>query len=75
MAIAFAGLIVAGLTGQAWLFVALVFLLGVGSGICASGTLTLMVDQQFPFWGCLPALRTAHKPKRGDSTRAGGPGV
>ena len=48
VALTFAGLIVAGLNGQARLFVALVLLLGVGSGICASGTLTLMVDFTTP---------------------------
>jgi len=48
VALTFAGLIVAGLSGQVGLFVALVFALGVGSGICASGTLTLMVDFTTP---------------------------
>jgi BCD family chlorophyll transporter-like MFS transporter len=48
VALTFAGLIVAGLSGLDWLFVALVFLLGVGSGVSASGTLTLMVDFTTP---------------------------
>jgi BCD family chlorophyll transporter-like MFS transporter len=44
VALAFAGFIVAGAVAQQGLFVALVFLLGIGSGFSASGTLTLMVD-------------------------------
>ncbi|MFO7742340.1 MAG: BCD family MFS transporter [Anaerolineae bacterium] len=44
VAAAFAGLIVVGATGQRNLFTGLVFLLGVGSGVTASGALTLMVD-------------------------------
>jgi len=48
VALTFVSLIVAGLIGQTWLFVALVFLLGVGSGVSASGTLTLMVDFTTP---------------------------
>jgi len=48
VALAFAGLIVAGALAQPALFVALVFLLGVGSGTSASGTLTLMVDFTTP---------------------------
>jgi BCD family chlorophyll transporter-like MFS transporter len=44
VALAFAGFIVAGAVAHQWLFIALVFLLGVGSGFSASGTLTLMVD-------------------------------
>jgi BCD family chlorophyll transporter-like MFS transporter len=43
-AAAFAGLIVAGILKQRGLFIGFIFLLGVGSGISASGTLTLMVD-------------------------------
>jgi BCD family chlorophyll transporter-like MFS transporter len=48
VALTFVSLIVAGLIGQTWLFVALVFLLGVGSGVSASGTLTMMVDFTTP---------------------------
>jgi BCD family chlorophyll transporter-like MFS transporter len=48
VALTFVRLIVAGLIGQTWLFIALVFLLGVGSGVSASGTLTLMVDFTTP---------------------------
>lgn len=48
VALTFASLIVAGLSGQVWLFVALVFLLGVGSGVSAAGTLTMMVDFTTP---------------------------
>jgi BCD family chlorophyll transporter-like MFS transporter len=46
--VAFAGLIVAGAIGQAWLFVVLVLVLGIGSGACGSGALTLMVDFTTP---------------------------
>jgi BCD family chlorophyll transporter-like MFS transporter len=48
VAVAFAGLIVAGAIGHERLFTALVFALGVGSGISASGALTLMVDFTTP---------------------------
>jgi len=48
VAVAFAGLIVAGSTGQVWLFVVLVLALGIGSGVSASGALTLMVDFTTP---------------------------
>jgi MFS family permease len=41
---AFAGLILAGAIGQQALFVGLVFVLGIGSGISGSGALTMMVD-------------------------------
>ena len=44
VALAFAGFVVAGAAAHRGLFIALVFLLGVGSGLSASGTLTLMVD-------------------------------
>jgi BCD family chlorophyll transporter-like MFS transporter len=44
VALAFAGLIVAGAVVQQGLFIALIFLLGIGSGFSASGTLTLMLD-------------------------------
>jgi BCD family chlorophyll transporter-like MFS transporter len=48
VAAAFAGLIVAGGIGSPGLFVGLVALLGIGSGIGASGILTLMVDFTTP---------------------------
>jgi BCD family chlorophyll transporter-like MFS transporter len=48
VAMAFAGLILAGAIGHEGLFTALVFALGVGSGISASGALTLMVDFTTP---------------------------
>ncbi len=35
----------------------------------------VFVDQQFPFWGCLAPIYTAHKPKRGGSMRVSGPRV
>lgn len=41
---ALAGLILAGATGQQTVFISLVFLLGVGSGISGSGALTMMID-------------------------------
>jgi MFS family permease len=44
VALTFAGLITAGGTGQRELFTGLVLLLGIGSGISASGMLSLMVD-------------------------------
>lgn len=44
VASAFAGLILAGAIGQQALFVGLVFVLGIGSGISGSGALTMMVD-------------------------------
>jgi BCD family chlorophyll transporter-like MFS transporter len=44
VALAFAGFIVAGAVAHQGLFIALVLLLGIGSGFSASGTLTLMVD-------------------------------
>lgn len=45
---AFAGLILAGTTGQRGMFVVLVLLLGVGSGVSGSGALTMMVDFTSP---------------------------
>jgi BCD family chlorophyll transporter-like MFS transporter len=48
VALTFAGLIVAGMGGQPTVFVGLVLLLGIGSGISASGALTLMVDFTTP---------------------------
>jgi BCD family chlorophyll transporter-like MFS transporter len=48
VAAAFAGLILAGAAGQKAVFVGLVFVLGVGSGICGSGALTMMVDFTTP---------------------------
>lgn len=48
VALAFAGMIAAGALAAPTLFVALIFLLGVGSGMSASGTLTLMVDFTTP---------------------------
>jgi BCD family chlorophyll transporter-like MFS transporter len=48
VALAFAGLIIAGVVAQRGLFIGLVFLLGIGSGISASGALTLMVDFTTP---------------------------
>jgi len=48
VALAFSGLIVAGNTGQRGLFVGMVLLLGIGSGMSASGTLTMMVDLTTP---------------------------
>jgi BCD family chlorophyll transporter-like MFS transporter len=44
VALAFAGFIVAGAVAHQGLFIALILLLGIGSGFSASGTLTLMVD-------------------------------
>ena len=44
VALAFVGFIAAGAVAHQGLFIALVFLLGIGSGFSASGTLTLMVD-------------------------------
>jgi BCD family chlorophyll transporter-like MFS transporter len=48
VAAAFAGLILAGAAGEQALFIGLVFLLGVGSGISGSGALTMMVDFTTP---------------------------
>jgi BCD family chlorophyll transporter-like MFS transporter len=48
VAAAFAGLILAGAAGQQAVFVGLVFLLGVGSGISGAGALTMMVDFTTP---------------------------
>jgi len=48
VAVAFTGLIAAGIVGHQELFIALVFLLGVGSGISSAGTLTLTVDFTTP---------------------------
>lgn len=48
VSVAFAGLIVAGGIGQQGLFIGLVLLIGIGSGISASGALTLMVDFTTP---------------------------
>ncbi|MGD2165281.1 MAG: BCD family MFS transporter [Anaerolineae bacterium] len=45
---AFAGLILAGTSGQPALFIGLAFLLGVGSGVSGSGALTMMVDFTTP---------------------------
>jgi len=48
VALTFAGLITAGGIGQRELFTGLVLLLGIGSGISASGMLSLMVDFTTP---------------------------
>jgi BCD family chlorophyll transporter-like MFS transporter len=48
VALTFTSLIITGAIGQTWLFITLVFLLGVGSGVTAAGTLTLMVDFTTP---------------------------
>jgi BCD family chlorophyll transporter-like MFS transporter len=48
VAVAFAGLIIVGALKQQDLFIGMVLLLGIGSGISASGTLTLMVDFTTP---------------------------
>jgi BCD family chlorophyll transporter-like MFS transporter len=48
VALAFAGVILAGAAGQQAVFIGLVFLLGVGSGISGSGALTMMVDFTTP---------------------------
>ncbi|HIP97167.1 MAG TPA: MFS transporter, partial [Anaerolineae bacterium] len=48
VALSFVGLILAGGVGQKGLFVALVFLLGIGSGASGAGALTLMVDFTVP---------------------------
>jgi len=48
VAVTFLGLIVAGATKQQGLFVGLVFLLGIGSGMSAAGALSLMVDFTTP---------------------------
>jgi BCD family chlorophyll transporter-like MFS transporter len=48
VASAFAGLILAGATGQQALFIGLIFVLGIGSGISGSGALTMMVDFTTP---------------------------
>jgi BCD family chlorophyll transporter-like MFS transporter len=48
VALAFAGLIIAGCIGKQRLFIGLVLLLGIGSGVSASGALTLMVDFTTP---------------------------
>jgi len=48
VALAFAGLIIAGCIGKQRLFIGLVFLLGIGSGVSGSGALTLMVDFTTP---------------------------
>ena len=48
VALTFAGIIVSGTTGQRGLFIGLVLLLGIGSGISASGMLSLMVDFTTP---------------------------
>jgi MFS family permease len=48
VALAFAGVILAGATGQQAAFIGLVLLLGVGSGISGSGALTMMVDFTTP---------------------------
>jgi BCD family chlorophyll transporter-like MFS transporter len=48
VSLAFAGFIFAGAVAHQGLFIALVLLLGVGSGFTASGTLTLMVDFTTP---------------------------
>jgi len=48
VALSFAGFITAGAMRQQGLFIGLVFLLGIGSGVSASGTLTLMVDFTTP---------------------------
>lgn len=48
VAVVFAGISLAGIGGQRAVFVGLVFFLGFGSGIVASGTLTMMVDFTTP---------------------------
>jgi BCD family chlorophyll transporter-like MFS transporter len=48
VALTFAGVILAGATGQRAVFIGLVLLLGVGSGISGSGALTMMVDFTTP---------------------------
>jgi BCD family chlorophyll transporter-like MFS transporter len=48
VAVSFVGFIVAGVLGQRGFFMGLVFLLGIGSGVSAAGTLTLMVDFTTP---------------------------
>jgi MFS family permease len=48
VAVAFAGVILAGATGQQAAFIGLVLLLGVGSGVSGSGALTMMVDFTTP---------------------------
>jgi BCD family chlorophyll transporter-like MFS transporter len=48
VALAFAGLIIAGGIGKQRLFIGLVLLLGIGSGVSGSGALTLMVDFTTP---------------------------
>jgi BCD family chlorophyll transporter-like MFS transporter len=48
VALAFAGLIIAGGLRQKGLFIGLVLLLGIGSGVSGSGALTLMVDFTTP---------------------------
>ncbi len=48
VALTFTIMIFTGAIGQTWLFITLVFLLGVGSGVSAAGTLTLMVDFTTP---------------------------
>jgi BCD family chlorophyll transporter-like MFS transporter len=48
VAIAFAGLVIVGALKQQDLFIGMVLLLGIGSGISASGTLTLMIDFTTP---------------------------
>jgi BCD family chlorophyll transporter-like MFS transporter len=48
VALAFVGLIVSGALGSRTLFLMLVFVLGVGSGLSAAGALTLMVDLTRP---------------------------
>ena len=48
VAVVFAGISLAGLWDQRAVFVVLVFFLGFGSGIVASGTLTMMVDFTTP---------------------------
>jgi BCD family chlorophyll transporter-like MFS transporter len=48
VALTFAGVILAGATGQRVVFIGLVLLLGVGSGISGSGALTMMVDFTTP---------------------------
>jgi BCD family chlorophyll transporter-like MFS transporter len=48
VAIAFAGLVIVGALKQQDLFIGMVVLLGIGSGISASGTLALMIDFTTP---------------------------
>jgi BCD family chlorophyll transporter-like MFS transporter len=48
VALTFVGLIIAGGLRQEWVFIGLVLLLGIGSGISASGMLSLMVDFTTP---------------------------